>query len=159
MPLNIDFQQILLHFFNFAILMGGLYFLLYAPVKKFMDGRMESYEKMDEDAKNNLSQAEKTRLEYEKKLSDAEEEIKEKKAKAEKELKASLDEKIQESKAEAERIIKEAHDQTVREHNKMIMDSKEEIVDLAVEMTEKVMLTAEDPYEQFLDIAEKRMKQ
>ena len=32
-PLNIDWQQILLHLFNFAILVGGLYLLLYNPVK------------------------------------------------------------------------------------------------------------------------------
>ena len=31
-PLNIDFQQILLHLLNFAILGGGLYLLLYKPV-------------------------------------------------------------------------------------------------------------------------------
>ena len=29
MPLNIDFQQVLLHLFNFVILGGGLYFLLW----------------------------------------------------------------------------------------------------------------------------------
>ena len=28
-PLNIDWQQILLHVLNFVILFGGLYFLLY----------------------------------------------------------------------------------------------------------------------------------
>ncbi len=28
-PLNIDWQQILLHLLNFVILAGGLYFLLY----------------------------------------------------------------------------------------------------------------------------------
>ena len=39
MPLNIDWQQILLHLLNFAILAGGLYFLLYAPVKSFMAKR------------------------------------------------------------------------------------------------------------------------
>ena len=40
-PLNINFQQILLHLLNFVILAGGLYFLLYGPVKKFMDGRQK----------------------------------------------------------------------------------------------------------------------
>ena len=38
-PLNIDWQQILLHLFNFAILAGGLYLLLYKPVKRFMEQR------------------------------------------------------------------------------------------------------------------------
>jgi len=32
MPLNINFQQILLHMFNFVILAFGLYMLLYKPV-------------------------------------------------------------------------------------------------------------------------------
>ena len=30
-PLNIDWQQILLHLFNFIILFGILYFFLYKP--------------------------------------------------------------------------------------------------------------------------------
>ena len=38
-PLNIDWQQILLHLFNFVLLAGGLYFLLYAPVRNFMEKR------------------------------------------------------------------------------------------------------------------------
>ena len=41
MPLNIDWQQILLHALNFVILVGGLYFLLFNPVKKFMAKREE----------------------------------------------------------------------------------------------------------------------
>lgn len=41
-PLNIDWQQILLHLFNFLILAGGLYLLLYKPVKAFMEKRRSS---------------------------------------------------------------------------------------------------------------------
>lgn len=36
-PLNIDWQQILLHLLNFMILFGILYFFLYKPVKDFME--------------------------------------------------------------------------------------------------------------------------
>ena len=46
-PLNIDWQQIILHLLNFAILAGGLYFLLYHPVRKFMDQREEHYRQME----------------------------------------------------------------------------------------------------------------
>ena len=46
-PLNIDWQQILLHLFNFAILFAILYFLLYKPVKDFMAKREEYYKNMD----------------------------------------------------------------------------------------------------------------
>ena len=41
LPLNIDWQQILLHALNLVILVGGLYALLFKPVKKFMDQRAE----------------------------------------------------------------------------------------------------------------------
>ena len=46
-PLNIDWQQILLHFFNFSILVGGLYLLLFKPVKNFMDKRAKHYQDME----------------------------------------------------------------------------------------------------------------
>ena len=61
MPLNINLQQILLHALNFVILFGAMYFLLYKPVKSFMDSRKAHYEKMDEDAKAVLAEAEKTK--------------------------------------------------------------------------------------------------
>ena len=49
-PLNIDWQQILLHFFNFSILVGGLYLLLFKPVKDFMAKREQHYQAIDDDA-------------------------------------------------------------------------------------------------------------
>ena len=50
MPLNIDWQQILLHLLNFVILFAGLWLLLYKPVRKFMQNRREHYEKTDAEA-------------------------------------------------------------------------------------------------------------
>ena len=49
-PLNIDWQQILLHLMNFVILAGGLYFLLYKPVKAFMDKRAAYYQEQADQA-------------------------------------------------------------------------------------------------------------
>ena len=57
-PLNIDWQQILLHLLNFVILFAILNFLLYNPVKKFMDKRFEYYKGIDDESKKNLQQAE-----------------------------------------------------------------------------------------------------
>ena len=53
-PLNIDFQQILLHLLNFAILGGGLYLLLYKPVKQFMEKREAYYRQEHDDAETCL---------------------------------------------------------------------------------------------------------
>ena len=69
LPLNIDVQQILLHFFNFAILFVGLYLILYKPVKDFMDNRTAKYNKDKEEAENLLnSAAEKEKLYQRRKL-------------------------------------------------------------------------------------------
>ena len=88
MPLNIDWQQILLHLLNFVILFAGLWLLLYKPVKKFMHERQAKYEKMDADAQKKSAEAEEKRAEYEKKLAAADAEIEEKRAAARKEMDA-----------------------------------------------------------------------
>ena len=44
MPLNIDWQQILLHALNLSLLVGGLYALLFKPVKRYLDARSEKVE-------------------------------------------------------------------------------------------------------------------
>ena len=54
MPLNIDWQQILLHVLNFTILFAVMYFFLFKPVKDFMEKREASYQKKHDDAKKAL---------------------------------------------------------------------------------------------------------
>ena len=56
-PLNIDWQQILLHLFNFTILAGGLYLLLYRPVKNFIKKREEHYQSLDQAAQKDREEA------------------------------------------------------------------------------------------------------
>ena len=51
LPLNIDIQQVLLHLLNFTILFAGMYFILYKPVRKFMDAREEHFKQLEEEAK------------------------------------------------------------------------------------------------------------
>ena len=49
MPLNIDFQQILLHMLNFVILFAGLGLLLYTPVRRFLNKRHDDIAKKEAD--------------------------------------------------------------------------------------------------------------
>ena len=55
-PLNIDWQQILLHLLNFVILAGGLYLLLYKPVKTFVEKRQLYYQEQDAKAAKTLAE-------------------------------------------------------------------------------------------------------
>ena len=74
-PLNIDWQQILLHLFNFLILAGGLYLLLYKPVKAFMEKRNAYYADLDAAANKKNEDAEAAKKQYQDRLSAAEVEI------------------------------------------------------------------------------------
>ena len=84
-PLNIDWQQILLHLLNFAILAGGLYLLLYKPVKAFMEQRQAYYQGIDTQAAEKLKDAERLEATYQAKLSSVDEAAARKRAAAQRE--------------------------------------------------------------------------
>ena len=156
-PLNIDWQQILLHLFNFAILVGGLYLLLYRPVKNFMEQRQNHYESMHQKAQQDREQAEKLKAEYEDKLSQVEAAITQRKTEAEQELSQLRSQRVAEAKQEAEAILAKARESAKREQEELVSSASKELVDMAVTAAEKIALGADgDPYEQFLNLAERR---
>lgn len=151
MPLNINLQQILLHALNFVILFGAMYFLLYKPVKSFMDSRKAHYEKMDEDAKAVLAEAEKTKAGYEAQLKSADEEIARRKREA--------NEALQHAQAEqqAGEIVRKAREDAAREHERVMEQARGEISELMSAAAEKLVLSStSDAYDKFLDTAEER---
>lgn len=160
MPLNIDWQQILLHLFNFIILFAILYFLLYKPVKQFMDKRTEYYKKLDEEAKANLADSQKVKEEYAERLSAADEEISARKEKARKEIEEANAERIKRAQEEADKIVRDAHVSIKSERAKMLKEVQNEISDIVSSATEKVILQAStsQSYEQFLAAAERGEK-
>ena len=93
-PLNIDWQQILLHLFNFTILFGALYILLYKPVKDFMDGREAHYADMDSRAEQALADAENSKASYEKKEKEFDEEVRAEKNRLSKEIEAERERRL-----------------------------------------------------------------
>ncbi len=157
MPLNIDFQQIFLHLFNFVILLAVLYFLLYKPVKQFMEKRTEYYKELDRKAKENLESSQQVKAEYEKKLSAAEEEIDACRQKASARLEAEKARSIQKAEDEASKIIEQAKDKAQREHEKMLKEAQGEISKLVALSAEKLVLNAStgEVFDRFLDKAQR----
>lgn len=153
LPLNIDWQQILLHLFNFIILFAILYFLLYKPVKDFMDKRIEYYKKLDDEAKKNLEDAQTAKEDYRKKLNLAEDEISAEKEAARKEMEEAANTRKKQAEAEAVKMLKEARSRIEKEHAQMIMEAQNEISDMVTSAAEKLVITAgtEEVYDQFLD--------
>lgn len=153
LPLNINVQQILLHLFNFVILFSVLYFLLYNPVKKFMDKRTEHYKKMDEEAKANLEESEKTKEEYKNRLAQVDVEISKKKEKIRKEMEEANELRMKQAKKEAAKLITEGHNSIERERAKMLREVQDEISNMVTSATEKLVLNAStsQAYDNFLD--------
>ena len=108
-PLNIDWQQILLHLLNFVILAGGLYLLLYKPVKTFMEKRQQYYQEQDAKAAKTLADAEKTAAEVRQQLKNADADAAAKLAAAQKSADAAMQRQLSDARAQAEQILADAH--------------------------------------------------
>lgn len=155
-PLNIDWQQILLHLFNFTILFGALYILLYKPVKDFMAKRTSYYADMDSKAENALKAAEDSRMAYDEKVQAFEEEVRAERSKVNKEIAESRDRQLAVAKADAEKIVSDARTEANREKEEIIASAQKEITDMVTGAMEKLTLeqSASDAFDQFLDAAE-----
>lgn len=160
MPLNIDWQQILLHLLNFLILGVGLYLLLYKPVKKFMKKREDAYAEREEKTEAALNDAERSREEYAEKLSRADDEISTMKKQATVETAALQAEKLRQAQTEADSIVADARKKAAEERDKIISGVSTDIRDLVSDMAQKVVMTSsvDEAYEQFLSDVEEEEK-
>ncbi|MCD8383209.1 MAG: ATP synthase F0 subunit B [Clostridiales bacterium] len=155
LPLNIDWQQILLHLFNFAILAGGLYFLLYSPVKRFMEKREAYYQEMDRDARDRLEQAERLKAEREEQLRQVDKEMEQRRAESAQAAEQEAQRTLAQAREKAEQLMEKAKASTDLEHEKMLQSARREMTEMAVTATEKLLQKSEgDPYDLFLNLVE-----
>lgn len=155
-PLNIDWQQIFLHLFNFTILTAGLYFLLYKPVKDFMDKRIAYYQEMDRKAEEKLSEAEACRADCSRELHNIEEKIAKREEESARTRMLASENELKKAREQAEEIIRNAKTEAKQEHEKIIEDAKKEVADLVTIAAEKLLLKSENSevFDQFLLSAE-----
>lgn len=163
MPLNIDFLQILLHMLNFVILAGGLSFLIYKPVCKFLEERKTYFEDLERKNKEALAENEKLRAEYEEKLRSADIEIAERKKSVEKEWAETSDRYIEESRNKAMAIITAAEREAEERKEHILESAQTEIGELVIEATQKLLSDTVTPqrnsalYDEFIRVAGKEV--
>ena len=159
MPLGIDFVQILLHLFNVIILFGGLYVILYGPVKKYMDEREDHYRQLDEEKNKALQEAEQLKNDYDKQLQDSADQILLERQKAAREIQELRRQKVTEAQEEARRIIKKAESEGERRREEIVAGAKEEISNLIADAADKLLLEEETDgfYDAFLEEAERSL--
>ena len=163
MPLNIDFLQILLHMLNFVILAGGLTFLLFKPVNQFLEKRRAYFAEKEEKNKQAAEENEQLRLEYEKKIQDAEAEILEKRKASEKEQAELSAQYIKEAKEKATAIIHAAEKEAEERKTHILESAQTEIGELVLTAAQKLVSNTVTPernsalYDEFIRLAEKNM--
>ena len=160
MPLNIDFQQIFLHLFNFIILALGLYLLLYRPVVAFMDKRQAHYEELDRQAAEKDAAAQQKLDAYDARLKAADEEIQRRNADANRQLEAKRQERLQRAQEQADKLDEEARKAAERERAAMLEGAKKDIPEMVVSAAGKLADKEIDPaadralYDRFLEEAQ-----
>lgn len=160
MPLNIDFMQILLHMLNFVILAGGLSFLLFKPVNRFLEQRRDQFAQAEENNRQAAEQNEQLRIQYEQKLRDADVEIAERKKTAEQECSNLSEQYIREAKDKAAAIISAAEQEAEDRKEHILESAQAEIGELVVSATQKLLSNTVTPernsalYDEFIRMAE-----
>ena len=154
-PLNIDWQQILLHLFNFLILFGGLYLLLYRPVKAFMDKRTAYYADMDAEAKRKLADAERQEKQYRDHLANVENEADALKKQAMESARQAAAEQLRQAKEERRAILDRAQREAAQEKARVLAEAGTEIDALVAEAVDKLLPSGKAPLDDFLDRVEK----
>ena len=160
MPLNIDLLQILLHMLNFVILAGGLTFLLFNPVNRFLTQRRDQIAEAEKRNRETAEENERLRAEYEQKLRDSDIEIAERKKIAEKEWADISAQYIKEAKEKAAVILLTAEQEAEDRKEHILESAQTELGELVVTATQKLLSDTVTPernsalYDEFIRLAE-----
>lgn len=145
MPLNINIQQILLHLFNFVLLFGIMYFLLYKPVKDYMEKRKNEYEEAEKKSQDDLQAASELKKQYEDKLTEADALVASMKAQSSREAEAEREKIIANANSKADEIVEKAKKKAESEADRIMTETKKEIAGYVADMAEKIVQDSEDP--------------
>lgn len=127
---------------NFAILAGGLYLILYKPVKSFMEQRTEYYKGLDDAANKKLADAEEVEKNSNARFANIDEEVSQYRASKLHDADKAATAQIDAARAESERIISAAKQTAENERERILSDAQDEIKQFAISATEKLFSQA-----------------
>ena len=154
-PLNIDWQQILLHFFNFSILVGGLYLLLFKPVKDFMDKRVKHYADMESAAQEREKHTADLEAAMKQREAAFDAELEEKRAAAAKETEAFAQQQRAAAQQQADKLLAAARENAENDRKKIVAEANREAVSIAEDAMEKLLAAqTARAYDSFVNAAE-----
>ena len=140
--LSLDWRNILLYFAAFAVLFVGLTFLLFKPVKKFMDKRQKEIADEIGEADRIKYETEQRMAEEERKMQEASEAVKRKATEMEEEKLIAVEEReklLAAARKEADEIRLAAKLDADKEREKAVLGAKEDVAELAVLMAKNIL--------------------
>lgn len=141
--MNYDFSNIpvdlILNILNIVILFVIVRFIVYKPVKKFVDARKERAHNLTTEAASKLMKAKETEAEYNQKLADAAAEAERISENAAAEAKRRAEKILADAQSEADRIIEEARHEAEKEKSEILESVKPEIASMSAMMAEKIL--------------------
>lgn len=161
MPLNIDWQQILLHVFNFIILAAGLTFILFKPVRKFMREREEKYKKTAEEHAQKKAEIEAMEQERKAKLAGLDAELEAHRKEVIEKAEQRGKKIVADAESEARDILAAGRKRSEEERAAYLAGAGGEIADMVVKSAEKLLVVGSSPesdralYDSYLKTADK----
>lgn len=137
--LNINLSALLANLIGFGILLWLLNQFLFKPANKMLDDRAQdvrvTYDKLEAEQR----QMQELKSEYEQRLASIEAEAREKIQSAIKEAQGTRDQLIAEANTRATDIVSRAEAEVVREREQAMLAIREQVVNLALGATEKLI--------------------
>lgn len=137
--LGLDLISILSHLVNIVVLFLVLKFLLYKPVKKFMENRDNGYTQREEDTVNKEKKANALKDKYDNQLKGAKTEAETIILDSRKDANKRADEIISQSKEYANEMLEQARKDIQEERTNAKIAMREEVADLAIGIAGRVL--------------------
>ena len=142
--LGINLNFLITQIIHFLILLFLLKRFLYRPVLNMLDARRERIQESLAEAERVREEAAQARQEYEKQLEEERRRSQDAAQKAIQEAQKARETIVVEAQREAEEILARARVEAVREREQAMAELRDQVADLAVRASEKIVRTALD---------------
>jgi F-type H+-transporting ATPase subunit b len=146
--LGINLGMLISQIFNFTLLAVLLYFVAYKPILRMLDERSERIKKGLEDAETASRRAAEMEQEFEQRMSEARQQGQEIIAQATQRSERQRQEILDEARVQARAEIEKAKEEIVRERELAMSELRQEVADLSLTISEKVIGEALDEQSQ-----------
>lgn len=145
--MNLDFRVMIAYLVNFVLLFILLRWILYKPVRKFLEEREARFARREEDIERRDHETQENKAKYEALLGSAQDESDTLLRDTRSTANRRAEEILSDTEKQAGELIKQARKQIEEEQHASRLEMREQIVDLAVDMASRILereVTAED---------------